>query len=127
MILVGGLLRVVPIWFGLPFDRARPDEETAIGHALAIVGGDLNPHFFHWPSLTFYLFAGAFAAVSWLQRMIGLGPALSGAASVSATMERGAGSGSAPQETANKERTKSVGDERPRVGRMGSPWLRITR
>ena len=78
VILVGGLLRVVPIWFGLPFDRARPDEETAIGHALAIVGGDLNPHFFHWPSLTFYLFAGAFAAVSWLQRLIGLGPALSG-------------------------------------------------
>src|SRR5262249_9570113 len=53
VLLVGALLRVVPIWFGLPFDRARPDEETAIGHALAIVGGDLNPHFFHWPSLTF--------------------------------------------------------------------------
>jgi len=52
----------VPIWFGLPFDRARPDEETALGHALAIVAGDANPHFFHWPSLTFYLFAAGLAA-----------------------------------------------------------------
>ncbi len=53
------MLRFVPIWFGLPFDRARPDEETALGHALAIAAGDPNPHFFHWPSLTFYVFAAA--------------------------------------------------------------------
>ena len=51
----------MPIWFGLPFDRARPDEETALAHALAVVAGDPNPHFFHWPSFIFYLFAGALA------------------------------------------------------------------
>lgn len=61
VVAVGALLRFVPIWFALPFDRARPDEETAIGHALAVLAGDPNPHFFHWPSLTFYLFAAAFA------------------------------------------------------------------
>src|SRR5581483_8574119 len=62
LVLGGAALRFVPIWFGLPFDRARPDEETALGHALAIVAGDANPHFFHWPSLTFYLFAAGLAA-----------------------------------------------------------------
>jgi hypothetical protein len=46
IVLLGALLRVVPITFGLPLDRARPDEEVAIGRALGMVGGDLNPHFF---------------------------------------------------------------------------------
>ncbi len=78
VLLLGAVLRFVPIWFGLPFDRARPDEETAIGHAAAILGGDLHPHFFHWPSLTFYVFAAAFAVVSAIHRLLGLGPALSG-------------------------------------------------
>ena len=49
-----------PIWFGLPYPMARPDEEAALGHALGIAG-DLNPQFFHWPSLTFYVFAGILA------------------------------------------------------------------
>ena len=75
--MLGALLRFVPIWFGLPFDRARPDEETAIGHAMAMLAGDPNPHFFHWPSLTFYLFAGAFTLASWIHRLLGLDSALS--------------------------------------------------
>jgi len=62
VVVAGALLRFVPIWFGLPFDRARPDEETAIGHALAILHGDPNPHFFHWPSLTFYALAAVLGA-----------------------------------------------------------------
>jgi Dolichyl-phosphate-mannose-protein mannosyltransferase len=64
VVVAGGVLRFVPIWFGLPYMHARPDEETAIGHAVAVLGGDLNPHFFHWPSLTFYLFAGLFGVSS---------------------------------------------------------------
>ena len=66
IVLLGALLRVVPITFGLPLDRARPDEEVAIGRALGMVGGDLNPHFFDWGSLTFYLFAGSFSAAGWI-------------------------------------------------------------
>ncbi len=62
IVAAAAVLRLVPIWFGLPYLHARPDEETAIGHAVAMLGGDLNPHFFHWPSLTFYLFAAMFAA-----------------------------------------------------------------
>jgi hypothetical protein len=76
IVLLGAALRFVPIWFGLPFDRARPDEETAIGHAVAVLSGDPNPHFFDWPSLTFYLFAAAFAVASWIHRLLALDPAL---------------------------------------------------
>jgi hypothetical protein len=68
------LLRFVPIWFGLPYEYARPDEEVAIGHAINVLGGAYNPKFFDWPSLTFYLFAGCL----WFERVVrhamGLGP-----------------------------------------------------
>lgn len=65
VVLLGAALRFVPIWFGLPYLHARPDEEVAVFHALKMLEGDLNPHFFHWPSLTFYVFAALFAPVSW--------------------------------------------------------------
>lgn len=67
IVAAGAVLRFVPIWFGLPFLRARPDEQIAVGVALSALGGDPNPHFFHWPSLTFYVFAALFAAVSWVR------------------------------------------------------------
>jgi hypothetical protein len=70
---IGFLLRIVPIWFGLPYPMARPDEETALGHAIAVMRGDLNPQFFHWPSLTFYVFGGVFALVSSLRSLWGAG------------------------------------------------------
>jgi hypothetical protein len=78
IVVAGGALRFFPIWFGLPYPHARPDEETALGHAAAILDGDLNPHFFHWPSLIFYLFAAAFAAASGIRRLLSLDPVLSG-------------------------------------------------
>jgi 4-amino-4-deoxy-L-arabinose transferase-like glycosyltransferase len=62
VVVFGAALRFYPIWFGLPYAQARPDETTTLGAAVAILSGDPNPHFFHWPSLTFYLFAGLFAA-----------------------------------------------------------------
>jgi hypothetical protein len=76
ILVLGGLLRLVPIWFGLPYGNARPDEETALGYAVAILGGNPNPHFFHWPSLTLYLFAGLFQAASSLRDIAGLEPHL---------------------------------------------------
>src|SRR3954463_2463676 len=63
-VLLGPALRFFPIWFGLPYSHARPDETTALGHAAAVLAGDPNPHFFNWPSLTLYLFAGALTAAS---------------------------------------------------------------
>ena len=66
VVLLGAALRLYPIWFGLPYPQARPDETTVLGHAAAILGGDPNPHFFNWPSLTFYLLAGVFGAARWI-------------------------------------------------------------
>ena len=65
------VLRVFPIWFGLPYPYARPDEAEAISRAMGVLRGDLNPHFFHWPSLTFYLFAAVLGGVSWARDMVG--------------------------------------------------------
>jgi 4-amino-4-deoxy-L-arabinose transferase-like glycosyltransferase len=62
VLIAGCCLRVYGIWFGLPYLLARPDEDVAAGRAAAMLStGDANPHFFHWPSLTFYLFAAAYA------------------------------------------------------------------
>jgi 4-amino-4-deoxy-L-arabinose transferase-like glycosyltransferase len=62
IVAAAALLRLVPVWFGLPFLLARPDEEAATSLARHMVAtGDFNPRFFHWPSLTLYLFAGVYA------------------------------------------------------------------
>ena len=74
---VAALLRFYPIWFGLPFAHARPDETTALGLAGHIRGGDLNPHFFHWGSLTLYVFALVHGLAAAVRRVLGLDPALS--------------------------------------------------
>jgi 4-amino-4-deoxy-L-arabinose transferase-like glycosyltransferase len=73
ILLVAAVLRFWAIDFGMAYPRARPDEGTAIGHAVAILAGDPNPHFFNWPSLTLYVFAAAYAVAK------AAGIALSGA------------------------------------------------
>lgn len=70
IIAVAAALRVFPVWFGLPYPHARPDEGVAVGHAMNVLAGDFNPGFFHWPSLTFYLFAAVFAVASLLLRAL---------------------------------------------------------
>ena len=79
IVLLGAVLRCVPLWFGQPYAHARPDEDVAVSKALSILGGDPNPHFFHWPSLTLYVFAGLFAAVSELRDALGFDAPLSNA------------------------------------------------
>nr|MBA3641562.1 glycosyltransferase family 39 protein [Acidobacteriota bacterium] len=87
ILLAGAVLRFVPIWFGLPYPQARPDEEVAIGLALKVLEGDLNPHFFHWPSLTFYLFAAVLGAADWVRALFGADAAMT--FSVHALLTRG--------------------------------------
>jgi hypothetical protein len=72
ILLIAAALRVFPVWFGLPFLYARPDEAESISRAVGVLNGDLNPHFFHWPSLTFYVFAGALGTVSAIRSLAGL-------------------------------------------------------
>jgi 4-amino-4-deoxy-L-arabinose transferase-like glycosyltransferase len=69
-ILILGLgLRLWGINFGLPF-MYHPDEGVPVRIALRFVQtGNLNPEFFHWPSLLFHLNAlayGAFYLGGWL-------------------------------------------------------------
>ena len=72
IVILGAALRLFPIWFGLPYAQARPDESVAIEHALGIFSGDLNPHFFNWPSVTLYAFAALYKIASILH--VPLGP-----------------------------------------------------
>ena len=65
---VGVGLRLWGITFGLPNINCRPDESLLVHKALAIASGDLNPHFFNYPSFQFYLLAllyGLYFAVGW--------------------------------------------------------------
>lgn len=53
---LGLAVRLIGINFGLPEAiGARPDELVIIRHTLPFGTGDLNPHFFHYPSLWLYL------------------------------------------------------------------------
>ena len=56
------LLRVWGIGFGMPLVDARPDEIEVVGRAVRLLSGDLNPHFFHYPSFFFYLVGAVVAA-----------------------------------------------------------------
>ena len=77
VVVAAAILRFFPISFGLPYLLARPDEEVATGIALRMARtGDLNPHFFHWPSLVFYVFAAAYAAISACRKLLMLDPAI---------------------------------------------------
>ena len=62
LVLVGLALRTWGIAFGLPNTNCRPDESTLVHKALSIGGGDLNPHFFNYPSFHFYLLAVCYGA-----------------------------------------------------------------
>jgi 4-amino-4-deoxy-L-arabinose transferase-like glycosyltransferase len=74
LVLAGAaVLRFMPIWFGLPYEFARPDEEVALLHARDVLDRTVNPHFFHWPSLTFYLFAACLWVMRGVRHLIGLG------------------------------------------------------
>ncbi|MBP6017003.1 MAG: glycosyltransferase family 39 protein [Candidatus Promineofilum sp.] len=53
-------LRLWSIGYDLPY-VFHPDEPAVVGTALRILkSGDLNPHFFHYPSLVFYVHALAY-------------------------------------------------------------------
>src|SRR5687768_12271473 len=74
ILLLAAGLRLFPVWFGLPYPYARPDEAVSISRAVGVLAGDFNPHFFHWPSLTFYLFAAVLGPVSAVRSLFGVEP-----------------------------------------------------
>lgn len=62
-LLAAGALRISGVWFAYPL-TIHPDERKVVETALTIKKtGDLNPHFFNYPSLPIYSQAGLFWAV----------------------------------------------------------------
>ncbi|PIO08996.1 hypothetical protein COT47_00290, partial [Candidatus Woesearchaeota archaeon CG08_land_8_20_14_0_20_43_7] len=61
-------LRLLGIDFGLPY-VFYPDEAVIVNHAVAFGTGDLNPHYFNYPSLYMYVMFviyGLIYVVGWL-------------------------------------------------------------
>ncbi|HWW82022.1 MAG TPA: glycosyltransferase family 39 protein, partial [Vicinamibacterales bacterium] len=71
ILIIGGWFRVWALTFGLPHDFTRPDEEVIVGPALKMLHGDLNPHFFIYPTLFIYANAVALAAIFGWERLTG--------------------------------------------------------
>jgi len=65
------LLRVWGIGFGIPLVDARPDEMLVVGKAVGFLTGDLNPHFFYYPSFFLYLVGAVVAAWTGMVVMTG--------------------------------------------------------
>ena len=65
IIAIGFILRFIGIGYGLP-QPYHPDEKRAISMASRILAGDLNPHFFVWPTLYMYLIAIFYKFSCWL-------------------------------------------------------------
>ena len=55
ILIAGGIVRFWGINFGLPCTECRPDESTIMQISLRFFTGDLNPHFFNYPTFYMYL------------------------------------------------------------------------
>ena len=64
ILIIGAALRFWGLAFGVPHSETRPDETTIVVTAIALLYAGLNPHFFHWPSLEFYL-VSAMYRIGW--------------------------------------------------------------
>lgn len=60
ILLIGGVVRLWGIDFGLPHTMCRPDESWLLSIAFGFGSGDLNPHFFIYPTLYMYLCFGLY-------------------------------------------------------------------
>lgn len=64
-------IRLYGIDFGLPHPKCRPDEDYILLHSLRFFTGDLNPHFFNYPSLYLYLLFLLYFAYGILRLIMG--------------------------------------------------------
>jgi len=55
---IAAIARYWGIWFGLPSMACRPDEGHIVSRAIIFFQGDLNPHWFLYPSLFMYIIFG---------------------------------------------------------------------
>ena len=71
VLLLAAALRVWSLDFGLPHTLARPDETEIVPRVLLFFTGDLNPRFFHYPSLYFYVVGVVYAVWAGLLALTG--------------------------------------------------------
>ncbi len=71
VLVIAAGVRYWGLGFGLPNTNCRPDEWIVIIHAIGMGTGDLNPHFFLYPSLYIYLLFAAYAAFYGAGRVTG--------------------------------------------------------
>ncbi len=65
------VLRLWGINFGLPHLFARPDEQSLVSITINLFSGDLNPHFFEYPSFFIYLLFAAYNVFYFLAKIVG--------------------------------------------------------
>jgi 4-amino-4-deoxy-L-arabinose transferase-like glycosyltransferase len=72
ILLLGAIVRLWGINFGLPHTECRPDETAIISRSLQFFSGDFNPHFFTYPTLYLYLLFGVYLVYYVMGQTIGI-------------------------------------------------------
>lgn len=70
VLVLAALLRLLGLRFGLP-DKLYFDEFALVNHALGFGKGDLNPHWFEYPSLQMYVLFAVYGLVFAVGRLTG--------------------------------------------------------
>ncbi len=70
ILVAAALIRLWGIGWGLPM-AYHPDEGSVLIHALGFGTGDMNPHWFRWPSLPMYVMFGVYGAYYFLGKLMG--------------------------------------------------------
>lgn len=68
--LLAAALRLWGLFHNLP-DDIHADENQIVRRAVRFGGGDLNPHFFYWPTLAMYVYFGLYGAYFVVGRLLG--------------------------------------------------------
>jgi hypothetical protein len=58
-------------YWAINFECCRPDEEGVVRIALGFFSGDLNPHYFNWPTFYMYVVFGFYALYFMVGRLFG--------------------------------------------------------
>jgi hypothetical protein len=72
VLLMGAIVRLWGINFGLPHTECRPDETALVSRSLQFFSGDFNPHFFTYPTLYMYLLFGVYLVYYLLGQRLGV-------------------------------------------------------
>ena len=73
LILLGAAgLRLAAVGLGHPFLSFQPDEDANALRALRLAHGELNPQYFYYPALLWYLLAAGYRLIFWFGRELGL-------------------------------------------------------